>query len=84
MDYSILITKAEEGYELLDSGSGEKLERYGQFLVSRPDPQALWSKSLGENDWFAAHAQFAREEEKGSWKVAKGIPERWHIEFTVS
>ena len=39
-----LITEGEKDYELLDSGSGEKLERYGDFLLARPDPQALWGK----------------------------------------
>ena len=45
-----LITEGEKDYELLDSGSGEKLERYGDFLLARPDPQALWGKQ-DETQW---------------------------------
>jgi hypothetical protein len=42
-NYIILTTEAEKDYELIDSGEGEKLERYGDVVVARPDPQALWS-----------------------------------------
>jgi len=42
------------GYELIDSGDGEKLERYGQFVLSRPDPQALWSRHLSIEEWKKA------------------------------
>ena len=45
---NILITKPSADYELLDSGRGEKLERFGRIILSRPDPQALWGKRLGE------------------------------------
>ena len=43
---TILITEKSPEYELLDSGNGEKLERYGDVVVARPDPQALWNKNL--------------------------------------
>jgi 23S rRNA (cytosine1962-C5)-methyltransferase len=41
---TILITKGSKDYELLDSGNGKKLERYGHVVLSRPDPQVLWKK----------------------------------------
>ena len=41
----ILKTIKQKEYELLDSGNGEKLERYGQYILRRPDPEALWEKS---------------------------------------
>lgn len=47
----IEITKPQKDYELIDSGDGEKLECFGQFVLRRPDPQALWAKSLAEKDW---------------------------------
>jgi len=74
------ITTPEKDYELLDSGDGEKLERFGSYVVSRPDPQALWRKRLPESEWKKAHGIFAREAE-ARWKFAKDVPEKWEIEF---
>ncbi len=81
MNLKTLITEPEKDYELLDSGDGEKLERYGAFLVSRPDPQALWKKTLPESEWEKAHAKFLRTDEKAGWKMAHGLPVRWDIAF---
>ena len=80
-DISLEITKPSKDYELLDSGDGEKLERYGNVIFRRPDPQALWSKNLNIQEWNKAHASFNREGKKGDWNLKKGIPERWQIEF---
>lgn len=79
-DYLILESAPERGYALLDSGDGEKLERYGDIILSRPDPQALWSKRLSEKEWASAKA-FYGGEGKGSWKKKGDIPEHWPIEF---
>ncbi len=79
---TLAITKPSEGYELLDSGDGEKLERYGNVIFRRPDPQALWDKHLSSDEWSRAHASFSREGKKGDWNLAKGVPERWYIEFS--
>ncbi len=46
----ILITNKSEDYELLDSGEGQKLERYGSVVLARPDNQALWNKKLSEDE----------------------------------
>jgi len=69
------------GYELLDSGEGEKLERYGQFVLSRPDPQALWLRQLPLDDWKKADAYFYRTGEKAGWKIKMGLPKEWEIEM---
>ena len=45
MEPKILTTKPSADYELIDSGNEEKLERYGKYILRRPDPQALWKKS---------------------------------------
>ena len=58
MEHKILITKPSKDYELIDSGSGEKLERYGEYVLRRPDPQALWKKNLPDTDWKNADAFF--------------------------
>ena len=51
-------------YELIDSGDFEKLERFGAYVLRRPEPQALWSKSMPEAEWVKlAHASFSRKSE---------------------
>ncbi len=80
-DISLEITKPSKDYELLDSGDGEKLERYGNIVFRRPDPQALWMKSLHIQEWNKASASFNRDGKKGDWNLKKGMPEKWQIEF---
>lgn len=80
MNSSILITRASKDYELLDSGEGEKLERFGNVVLSRPDPQALWPK-LHPDRWKHAHGTFTREGKDGAWNLKKDIPEKWAIDF---
>ncbi len=87
MDFNILKTQKEAGYELIDSGDGEKLERYGEYLIARPDPQAIWKKTLSDDEWQKAHAYFSplREGSAGQagsgWKMKPDVPERWPIEL---
>ena len=80
MDFlSILTTPPSTDYELLDSGDGEKLERYGTYFFRRPDPQALWDKRLDEKEWDKAHFSFRRDGKKGDWVIKSGVPERWQV-----
>jgi len=82
LNTTILTTKQSKDYELIDSGDSEKLERYGEVVVSRPDPQALWPKLLDANVWNKAKAIFAHESnDKGGWQVKSGVPEKWPITF---
>lgn len=78
----IAITKPNGGYALLDSGSDEKLEKYGDFVFRRPDPQALWTKGLDEKIWKQAHASFSRDGKKGDWDLKADVPQRWPLEFS--
>jgi len=78
---NIAITKPNGGYALLDSGADEKLEQYGEFVFRRPDPQALWTKHLSEQEWKKAHASFSRDGKKGDWDLKSGVPQRWPMEF---
>lgn len=57
---NILKTIKSKDYELLDSGDGWKLERFGDVVLERPDPQALWPKKLGKAEWEKADATFAK------------------------
>jgi 23S rRNA (cytosine1962-C5)-methyltransferase len=72
-------------YELIDCGAFEKLERFGDYILSRPEPQAVWQKSLPEAEWQKlAHAQFKREKtnpEKGVWSFLKKMPEQWYVTY---
>lgn len=83
----ILITEPVSDYELLDSGCGEKLERVGKYVLSRPDPQALWAKRLPESIWKNADASFSRDElgvgvgQKSGWTMRNNIEDRWVIDF---
>ena len=80
--FNILITKPSKDYELIDSGEGEKLERFGSVVLSRPDPQALWKKGLSALEWKKASAEFSRDEDTAEWKVKNEIPKSWDIEFS--
>ncbi len=76
-----LVTESWADYELLDSGANEKLERFGEVIVARPDTQAVWAKAKPEL-WKNAHAHFrAREGGKGAWESKKSMPESWEMAF---
>lgn len=75
-------------YQLIDSGDFEKLERFGKWVLRRPEPQAVWSKSMSEQDWeIQSHATFvrknneARDVDSGNWTVKRGMPDRWHVNY---
>ena len=72
-------------YELLDTGDFEKLERFGRYVTRRPEPQAIWRRSLAEEEWRrTADASFrrdARSDERGEWRLAPGMPDRWVVEY---
>ncbi len=73
----ILTTKPESDYELLDSGLGEKLERYGHYVLRRPDPQALWRPRLADKNWKNTDAVFIRESRSAQWQMKTNMPEKW-------
>ncbi|HEY2481063.1 MAG TPA: class I SAM-dependent methyltransferase [Caulobacteraceae bacterium] len=66
-------------HALVDSGSGRKLERYGQRLVIRPEPQCLWTPRLADEDWATADAVFepADDEEAGRWRCTDALSQTW-------
>lgn len=70
--YLTLITNPSADYELLDSGDGEKLERFGNVILARPDPQALWSRRLPPNVWGRAAAHFLQNARTGRWNINAG------------
>ncbi len=68
-----------EDYELLDSGEGRKLERFGKYVLARPCSQALWRPVKGAADWSRADASFDREE-GNRWHGRANLPKEWTIE----
>ena len=78
----VLQTEGWEDYELVDSGENRRLERFGKYLLDRPDPQIIWKKTLPEADWQKADAKFERlENDKGEWTQKVSIPESWVINY---
>lgn len=75
-----LITPNWQDYELIDSGNGKRLERYGPYILSRPDPQAIW-KPHKPNVWKQAHARFEMQRGKGTWVKNAAIPQSWPIRY---
>ena len=77
-------------YEIIDSGRGEKLERYGRFVMARPEPKALWDKTLDKAEWtrqmhtrFAPGAGFGKagKEDSGTWERLKRMDDQWYISY---
>ena len=77
-------------YELLDSGNGEKLERFGAYVLWRPEPKALWDRSLPLTEWNRlAHTRFkpgagfgkAGKEDSGTWERSRKMEDQWAIAY---
>jgi len=77
-------------YELIDCGDYEKLERFGKYILRRPEPQAVWRKALPEKDWERqTNAWFKKEKgkthsegnEKGEWILNPKMPQQWFISY---
>lgn len=70
-------------YALLDSGGGQKLEKYGPYTLIRPEPEAFWKPALPKAEWDRAAAVFepGSETHGGHWKSMGKLPERWKMEY---
>jgi len=70
-----------QDYEVLDTGDGEKLERWGEIILRRPDPQTIWPKASPKL-WEKADAVYHRSEKGGGqWEFRKSLPERWTVGY---
>ncbi|MGF1635850.1 MAG: class I SAM-dependent methyltransferase [Cyclobacteriaceae bacterium] len=78
-----------QDYELIDSGNFLKLERFGKYILSRPEPQAVWDPVLSEKEWQKkSDAVFSKEKgksgeygDKGEWKLKPNMPAKWNISY---
>ncbi|NLX77629.1 MAG: SAM-dependent methyltransferase [Clostridiaceae bacterium] len=78
----MLLADKWKDYELIDTGNGEKLERWGRYILRRPDPQVIWPKSGDEKAWERADAHYHRSKSGGgSWEFKRKLPERWVISY---
>lgn len=69
-------------YEILDMANGEKLERWGNVILIRPDPQIIWKEKTHPELWNKANARYNRSSSGGGgWKYTKKIPENWQIQY---
>jgi len=74
----ILHPNSLKDHSLLDSGDGRKLERFGGYLISRPEPQAIWNKKLPADQWNKAQAVFI---ETGKWRQSSPPPRPWLFKY---
>ena len=68
-------------YELLDCGGGEKLERWGDQILVRPDPQAIWESDRKNRGWRTANARYSRSSTGGGHWDKNKLPENWPIAY---
>lgn len=69
-------------YEILDMAAGEKLERWGDIILIRPDPQIIWKQKSFPNKWNTSNATYNRSKTGGgSWQYNKKMPESWQIQY---
>ncbi len=69
-------------YELIDADNGERLERWGDIILVRPDPQVIWSGKRKDSRWFNPHAIYHRSQSGGGyWERLRSVPDVWSIDF---
>jgi 23S rRNA (cytosine1962-C5)-methyltransferase len=78
-DLTTLIAEPWKGWGLLDSGNGQKLERYGKFKVVRPEPQAMWAPARGDWNADATFVPGSDEEGGGRWVQHRPMPKHWEL-----
>lgn len=81
-EWYMLIADNWTDYELIDAGNGEKLERWGEFILRRPDPVAIWPIANHTKKWDNVHAHYHRSKNGGgNWEYLKKMPEKWTVNY---
>lgn len=74
--------KLWKDYELIDCSGGERLERWGDIILIRPDPQVIWNTKKTNPLWKKAHARYHRSNTGGgNWEIYKKMPDEWNISY---
>lgn len=83
--FTLLEANNWRDYELLDSGDGLKMERFGKYIFSRPESQAMWGRALPASEWNNVHAVFqpSGEESGGHWDFKKRVDEKWVMSYPL-
>ena len=69
-------------YKILDMADGQKLEKWGDVILSRPDPQIIWKEKSFPNKWKEINAEYHRSKTGGgSWEFKKKIPNQWQVHY---
>ena len=68
-------------YEVIDTSKGEKLERWGQYLLVRPDPQVIWDTPKANKGWKNKNAHYHRSQKGGGEWEFIDLPEQWQIHY---
>ena len=70
-----------EDYELMDTANGERLERWGEYILRRPDPQIIWKSNQNERKWVYADAIYKRSSKGGGGWIKNELPPSWNIKY---
>ena len=71
-----------EDYKIIDMADGQKLEKWGDVILSRPDPQIVWKNKSYPEEWKKANAIYSRSKTGGgSWEYKKKVPSAWQIKY---
>ena len=71
-----------EDYKILDMADGQKLEKWGDVILSRPDPQIIWKEKSFPNKWKQINATYHRSKTGGgAWEYNKKVPNQWQIKY---
>lgn len=68
-------------YELIDASDGERLERWGDYILIRPDPQIIWSGLRKDKSWSKAHGIYKRSKSGGGRWVVNDMPDKWTVKY---
>jgi 23S rRNA (cytosine1962-C5)-methyltransferase len=78
----MLLADDWKDYELIDTGGGEKLERWGKYTLIRPDPQAIWPVVGNGKTWSSVDAHYHRSSSGGGkWEYMNRLPEQWTVSY---
>lgn len=79
----LITSSGWKDYDLLDSGAGYKLERFGSYILIRPEAEAIWKPALSQKSWNQAHARYhpSGEETAGRWEFFQQLPEHWALQY---
>lgn len=85
MNFQLLTPGPFADYELIDCGDFEKLERFGEYITIRPEPQAVWPRIMPESEWKKqAHVKFIQKtSNSGEWQKLRKMPDQWRMKYNL-